>query len=74
SQGTLGLSAGWLSPVVRTVYLPTGAHVRDLLDLGVRVLEAELAATGEAWHASPEQVARLGRATGPVPLRDLSRR
>jgi hypothetical protein len=34
SQGTLGLSAGWLSPVLRTVYLPPGAHVRDLLDLG----------------------------------------
>lgn len=74
SQGTLGLSAGWLSPVVRTVYLPPGAHVRDLLDLGVRVLEAELPAGGEAWHASPEQVAGLRRAAAPVPLRDLSRR
>ena len=72
SQGTLGLSSAWLSPAVRTVYLPPGAHVRDLLDLGVQVLEADLPSTGEPWRASPGQVAGLGRETGPVPLRDLS--
>jgi hypothetical protein len=72
SQGTLGLSAGWLSPVLRTVYLPPGAHVRDLLDLGVRVLEADLPGTGEPWRASADQVAALAREAGSVPLRELS--
>ncbi len=72
SQGTLGLSAGWLSPVLRTVYLPPGAHVSDLLDLGIRVLEADLPGTGEPWRASADQVAALARETGPVLLRELS--
>jgi hypothetical protein len=71
SQGTLGLSAGWLSQSVRAIYLPPGAHVTELRALGVRVFEAELPDSGEPWRASPDQLAALGVGTGPVPLREL---
>jgi hypothetical protein len=67
SQGTLGLSAAWLSRAVRSVVLPRGNHVGELRALGVRVLEADLPA-GDPWLAGPDQVAALARERAAVDL------
>ena len=72
SQGTLGLSAAWMSPRLERVYLPRGTHVGELRGLGVEVIEAVPPTPLGPWQASPEQVAGLVQGADPVPLQIVS--
>lgn len=70
SQGTMGMTAAWLSRTVRTVFVPFADEARELVALGVEVYAAGSTnpPDREPWTASSGQIAGLLAADGQTRL------